>query len=327
MEVAKYIGLFLLKNQACYIHGLGNLELKRKPATYNGDTLQSGSYEVLLTPSGSIDDNLANFIATNELISISKASNALRDFSDNAKADLDAGKDVPIPAIGRFAIVDGKMRFITDKHLQYTPPPIPALRSSRRMEEEMAIPHAHKHSAPQREYSAQPQHSTAPVSGPPEYKESVLTKLNWGRILLTLFLLGILVVGGIYTFRYMKNRRSQQTNNALIQPPAEDTTATATPPVDSAAMKVDSTANDTLGTVEMIDGKLHFKVIIDNFPTRKKADKKAKLMISYGHEAEVIAEDSFNFDVVMPVIAAPADTAHIMDSMRRYYNPAGVYIY
>ena len=123
----------------------------------------------------------------------------------------------------------------------------------------------------------------------------------------------------------MKNRRNS--TPALIQPPAEDTVPGQAPPVDSAALRADSVSNDTLGTVELINGQLHFKVIIDNFATRKKAEKKARLMVSYGHEAEVIAEDSFNYDVVMPVVAAPADTARIMDSMRRYYNPAGVYIY
>src|SRR6185437_14180538 len=103
MDVAKYIGLFLLKNHFCYIHGLGNLELHKKSASYDGTALQAPSYEVVVTPAGSIDDNLANFIATNEQTSISKASNALRDFSIQARADLQAGKEVLIPHIGKFA--------------------------------------------------------------------------------------------------------------------------------------------------------------------------------------------------------------------------------
>ena len=78
MDVAKYIGLFLLKNNFVYIHGLGNLELRKRPASFNGEALQGSTYEVVMTPMGSIDDNLANFIATNEQISISKASNAHR---------------------------------------------------------------------------------------------------------------------------------------------------------------------------------------------------------------------------------------------------------
>lgn len=323
MEVAKYIGLFLLKNKACYIHGLGNLELKKKPATFNGDTLQAGSYEVALTPAGSIDDNLANFIATNELISISKASNALRDYSTQAKADLAQGKDVVIPAIGKFTEVDGKMKFLTDPHLQYTPPPIQAIRTSRRAEEEMMMQQQpQQYNPPHREYIPQTQQTQQQQP----YPGGNGRQLNWNRIFLVVFLVLVAVIGGIYAIRFVKNR--SLSNSAQTMAPLTDTTAA--PKKDSTVTKVDSVANadSSVGTIQKTpDGMLHFKVIIDNFPNRKKADKRAKTMISYGHQAEVIAEDSNSYDVVMPVIAAPADTAHIMDSMRRNYNPAGVYIY
>src|ERR1700744_6690000 len=99
MDLAKYIGVFLMKNRFCYIHGLGNLEVKKKPANYDGKMLQAAPYEVIITPAGSIDDTLANFIATNEQISISKAANELRDFSTKAKADLEAGKELSRPFI------------------------------------------------------------------------------------------------------------------------------------------------------------------------------------------------------------------------------------
>ena len=320
MDVAKYIGLFLLKNQACYIHGLGNLELKKNPATFNGETLQAGSFEVILSASGSIDDNLANFIATNELISISKASNELRDYSTQAKSDLAAGKDVVIPAIGKFSETDGKMRFTTDPHLQYTPPPIPALRSSRRVEEEMAVSNGPIPVNRHKEYNhMQPgynQRDIPPRSG---------GQLNWSRIFLVAGIAIALVVAVIYGIRFVKNRSLSNMKAEQTMVPVKDSIAPI-PKADSTA-KVDSAAADSLGTITMEDNKLHFKVIIDNFPTRKKAEKKAKLMISYGHTAEVIAEDSVSFDVVMPVIAPASDTARIMDSMRRYYNPAGVYIY
>ena len=41
MDIAKYIGLYLLKNNFCYLHGLGNLEIKRRPAVYEGDSLHA----------------------------------------------------------------------------------------------------------------------------------------------------------------------------------------------------------------------------------------------------------------------------------------------
>ncbi|MBS1587537.1 MAG: hypothetical protein JSS82_18535 [Bacteroidetes bacterium] len=322
MEVAKYIGLFLLKNKACYIHGLGNLELKKKPATFNGDALQAGSYEVVLTSAGSIDDNLANFIATNELISISKASNALRDYSTQAKADLAQGKDVVIPAIGKFTEVDGKMKFLTDPHLQYTPPPIQAIRTSRRAEEEMMMQQQpQQYNPPHREYIPQAQQAQQQ-----SYPGGMGRQLNWNRIFLVIFLILVAVVGGIYAIRFVKNR-SLSYKVQTMAPPTDTATA---PKKDSTVTKIDSVANadSSVGTIQKTpDGMLHFKVIIDNFTTRKKADKRAKTMISYGHQAEVIVEDSNSYDVVMPVNAMPADTAHIMDSMRRNYNPAGVYIY
>lgn len=135
MDVAKYIGLFLLKNNFVYIHGLGNLELRKRPGSYDGDNLQAPSYEVVMTPMGSIDDNLANFIATNEQISISKASNSLREFSQQSRADLQAGKPVIIPSIGSFVEDRGKITFIIDPTFQYAPPSLPSMRVARRQDD------------------------------------------------------------------------------------------------------------------------------------------------------------------------------------------------
>src|SRR5690606_10255444 len=134
-DVAKYIGLFLLKNKFAYVHGLGNLEIKKKPAAYEGEALTGSVYEIELTPMGSIDDNLANFIATNEQISISKASNALRDFSTEAREKLEQGETVSIPSIGIFAEENGKIVFITDPHFQFNPTPIPSIRVARKKDE------------------------------------------------------------------------------------------------------------------------------------------------------------------------------------------------
>src|SRR5438094_932824 len=98
MDIARYIGLFLLKNKFAYVHGLGNLELTRMAASHDGQMLNAPQYDVRLTKGGSIDDTLANYIATHEATSISKAANALRDFSIAARADLAAGKEVVIPS-------------------------------------------------------------------------------------------------------------------------------------------------------------------------------------------------------------------------------------
>ena len=132
MDIAKYIGLFLLKNHYCYIHGLGNMELVKRPATHDGKALQPPSYEVQVTPGGSIDDNLANFIATNEQISISKAANTLREYSIQARKDMAEGKEVPIPHIGHFIEGGGRVKFVTDANFRYTPAGIPTIKNSKK---------------------------------------------------------------------------------------------------------------------------------------------------------------------------------------------------
>src|SRR4051812_28989915 len=130
MDIAKYIGLFLLKNQFCYVHGLGNLELKKVPAAHDNKSVNAPAYDVIVSPAGSIDDNLANFIATNEQISISKAANALREFSIEARKDMAGGKEVPIPNIGKFIEEHGKVKFVTDANFKYTPASIPVIKNS-----------------------------------------------------------------------------------------------------------------------------------------------------------------------------------------------------
>ena len=142
MDVAKYIGLFLLKNEQCYIHGLGTLQFSRKHATYDGQNLQPPSHEIIMVAGGNVDESLANYIATNEQISITKASNALRDFSAETKINLDAGNMVSLAHLGKFTSTDGRIGFITDPHLQYKASPIAAQKGvSMRQNERPPIPH------------------------------------------------------------------------------------------------------------------------------------------------------------------------------------------
>jgi hypothetical protein len=317
MDVAKYIGLFLLKNHFCYIHGLGNLELRKKPATYDGAALQAPSYEVVVTPAGSIDDNLANFIATNEQTSISKAANALRDFSIQARADLQAGKEVPIPHIGKFAEENGKILFITDPHLQYTPPGIPTLRASRRVEEDRE-----KYDNAQQ----QQQKPVQPVYNPVNYEPSSTTSdsggsLNWGRVILAAVVLIVIIALAVFGYKYVKEHHNK------ISPPTPPITDSALnrPKVDTAQVRRDSVAvaainSDTVTTT--------YQMVIDTYPTRKKAMERVVKMKNYGHgDLNIIAKDSSTYLVIMPVKCAPADTTKVMDSLSRDFNPAGITIY
>ena len=323
MDVAKYIGLFLLKNNFCYIHGLGNLELKKKPASYNGDVLLPPSYDVVLSPAGSIDDNLANFVATNEQISISKAANALRDFSTQARADLNAGKDVVIPAIGRFYDEEGKIKFEADPNLKYTPPAIPTIKRARHLEQQPAQPVTSATApTPVPPVAAANTRSYVPVHTPVEEDEEddAPAGLNWPRIILAAIVLLALVA--IITFAYKKYNTSDDTLQPVL--PTKDNTQQVTPAVtDTAAAATTSTE----GNMSMQGGLLHFKAIIDSYNSLRKAEKRVQQMRSYGHTVDMIVEDSATFYVVMPISCPPADTTRVLDSLGVLFNPGNVVIY
>src|ERR1700748_3558921 len=120
MDIANYVGLFLLKNEYCFLPGIGSLQIEKKPAVYNKETQQMSSpqYEVYYRQDGgSIDDSFANFIATNERISIAHAANHLKDFCAQAKADLREGKSVIILGIGSLKSDNNNIRFEKDAAL------------------------------------------------------------------------------------------------------------------------------------------------------------------------------------------------------------------
>ena len=72
---------------------------------------------------------------------------------------------------------------------------------------------------------------------------------------------------------------------------------------------------------------LNFKVIVNAYDNAATAEKRVKQLKSYGNNVEMYREDSQTYFVLMPVTAAPADTAKLLDSLRRFYNPDGVSIY
>jgi nucleoid DNA-binding protein len=296
MDIAKYIGLFLLKNNFVYLHGLGNLELRKKPANYDGDALHAPEYDVVLTPGGSIDDTLANYIATHEQTSISKAANTLREFSTATRAELAAGKEVEIPAVGKFVEEGGVIRFVTNPHLKHVPPPVPVLRMSKRLEE-----------AP--DFRRDSMDSNSGSNG---------SNLPVGKIALMVLLLAVLVGAVVLGMRFFNSSDTETT----ITDTAVTAPITAPPPPVTVAPQ----AMDTVATVatqpQQADG---YTVVVNTYHTREAADKRAAKLTNNGNAIEVISRDSINHLVTVHV-AAQADTTRMLDSLRRFFNPKGVYI-
>lgn len=222
MDVAKYIGLFLLKNEQCYISGLGTLQLVRKGGNYDGQSLHSAHYEVSIVPGGNVDESLANFIATNEMTSISKASETLKEYSANTKTTLQDGKEVAIPYIGSFALRDGRIIFITDPLLLYKPASIPAQRGISMQHHErpsepqgFVLPKAAPNPKVAMPGPAAAQQPAMPQGSPQQgyAPEEEGGKLNWWRIIFVILLLIILAAGAYYAYyRYLapQPRKTQQ---------------------------------------------------------------------------------------------------------------------
>jgi nucleoid DNA-binding protein len=311
MDIAKYIGLFLLKNNFVYLHGLGNLELKKKPASYDGEALRAPEYDAVLTPGGSIDDTLANYIATHEQTSISKAANALRDFSAATRVELAAGKNVEIPGIGAFTEQNGIVRFIANPHLQHVPPAVPILRLSKRLEE-----------APDFRRDSVDRHQT----------DDNASGIAWGKIAIMAIVLAAVIAAVVFGIRYFNSNSSETvaadsantTPAAVLQPetPAfEDTTAIFRP-ADTASTVGQQVAPATAAPANGAG----YTVLLQTYPQRANAERRVARLKGYGHNVDMRVVDSATFQVTMFMPGPVADTARMLDSLARNFNPKGVRI-
>lgn len=300
MDIAKYIGLFLLKNQFCYVHGLGNMELKKRAATHENGVLQAPTYEVIVTPGGSIDDNLANFIATNEQISISKAANTLREYSIQARKDLAEGKEVPIPNIGRFVEEKGRIRFVTDDNFRFTPAGIPTIRNSKQLDEQNSKP-AHKPSYP-----------------PPSKADSV----NWSMVILAVVLLLVLGGGGYGIYYYFNN-------NKPTPPPAPVVVADTVKPAPPAILDSIRIRDSIAAIVPVVDtlAVSEFKMVIGSYPTKDKAEKRLRNLKINGTHVEMVQRDSTSYLIIAMVNCRMVDTTHVKDSLHTLFGYNGVVTY
>lgn len=319
MDIANYVGLFLLKNEYCFLPGIGSLQIEKRPAVYDKETKQMSapSYDVFFRPEGgSIDDSFANFIANNERISIAHAANHLKDFCARAKVELKEGKSIPIPAIGSFESVNNVIRFVKLDSLQIVGKSIPYFKNSDSVtaKKEEALSNIIE-----RTNIREPK-----ANEEIEYKAP---SVNWGKIIALAAIVVVVVAGGIFLF--MSLNKDKQ--DAAAETPVVDTVAQAPPvaaaPVDSVPASVDTAkvdSNSTAAPAVGADGMMQYKVVLNAYPTRERAASRVAKLKSYGlAAAELIAKDSTNYYVALPVSSAASDTAKVVDSLRKLYNPSG----
>ncbi len=310
MDIAKYIGLFLLKNDYCYLPGIGNLEIKRKPASYDPTSrqLNAPEYELLYTQTiGSIDDRFANFIANNERISIAHAANAIREFTAQSKHMIQNGHDLPIPGIGKFTGSSSGIRFIPDANLHIEGKSIPFFKTSTRVEE-------------QKEQPISEIYQNTSFREPKADEEIVLkpAQVNWGKIALLSFLGLIIISGVLLIFWYYNNNP-----NKIYTPENADEPTMVEAPVNTGDTSSVSAAGTDSSDVSGIGaGATGAKVIVNEYTDAARADKRLKQLQSYGHQVELVQRDS-GYYIVLPLGGTINNEAAYLDSLKRIFNPGG----
>lgn len=280
MDIASYIGQFLLRNKYCYLHGIGSLKLNKLP---KGDA-GSYVYHVQLLPGGSIDDLFANFVATSEQVSISKAANAIREYNTEIRSLLDTQQKVIIPTIGYLVKVDNHYTFVTDDNFSYQPSVNPALKF----------------------VNAKPiKEATTSDDIIEETPQKAI--VNWSKIIL---FIALLLVAGIAI--YFIATQSKNISATQDQPIVNTTTEIVAPAIDTAVVQPDTLVTNT-----------EYKFLIKTYSTLGAAVKRYQQLLSYGNKVGLQTSDSISYQLYISMPASALDTTQAKDSLRVIFNPKG----
>lgn len=307
MDIAKYIGLFLVKYQYCNLPNLGDFAVVKKAASYSDGQVKAPEYEVKFSFSGGlIDDAFPNFIATNERTSIANAANAVKDFCTQTKLTLAEGGTILIPGFGKFVQTNGKNDFIPDQNIHVETPGIPIFKintaATRSSIEGETIAELHE-----KMQLREPSLQDDIVIKPP--------KVNWSKVIILLLIVGVvlaLVGGAIW---YMNNNKEQAETAAPA--PATNEVPTATVP-DTNTVNPDTAAQKPVASAT--PGAYTFSIL--NFKDKESAEKKEKQLKGFGHDVAIkqVADSNIILTITLPGVS---DTLATKDSLRRFFNPRG----
>ncbi|MCF8292846.1 MAG: hypothetical protein K9I70_03445 [Chitinophagaceae bacterium] len=311
MDINKYIGKFLLKNKYCSLPGLGVFDLKKEGAQANAssETISAPVYKITFTPVGSIDDTFASFIATAENVSISNASNNIKEYCKNVKEELAKSGKYDIEFLGRFSLSNNKLIFHQSDDLDMGVEPAPL------------APLVEKLKAPETPAN-KPDYSYPPAR---TQRDIPIVKIAVPIVLVVL-----LAVGAYFGYDYYQKNKDVTPVEATIPEPAPvqvDTLATTIVPdslhrADSTNAATDtamqSASNSAAQTTPQAAS--FYKVAILSFENEAGANGKATKLKKYGNDASVVSNNGRFFVVIN---ASSNDTTKLVDSLRRFFNPRG----
>lgn len=320
MDIGKYVGLFLLKNEFCYLPGFGSLQIIKRAATFNKETqkTETPGYEVIFVRGGgAIDDTFANFIANNERVSIAHAANHLKDYCTFIKMEFNEGNDVLIPGIGKFICKPEKdeITFETDADLKIQGRQIPYFKVSNEVVEK------------KKEDSLSNIIQQTTFSEPKSSDEIVIkpAQVNWGKIALVSG--ATILIVGVIVFIVMQ-----------MSKPAED--AVQTPRVvqeqnsiadDTSSMQTQNIAPATTADTNQLPqanttSSNGLKIIVNSYTTKERAEARMKRLMSYAYSNLETVEhgtDSLKYHVVININEPVQDVNRTVDSVKKLLNPNG----
>lgn len=309
MDIAKYIGLFLLKNKYCCLQGLGNVEIKKSTATMGQNEINAGSFYATLDPVGAIDDSFPNFVANNEHVSIAKATNEISEFIRESKKLLATGASVTIPSVGQYIIKDNKLNFELDPHFVLPTKPMPF-------------------TVAEHPLSTLTETKTGDEPSFEAYNNFEKQRaVNWNIVA---FWGVIILIGGSILGWGIKYFMSQNSSLEVVEPQPQINVATldtAVNTIDSAALNntTDSAAAGQNANVNSSDTP-SFTFVLKTCNTFAKAEKRQKQLAANGYNVSVQSIDSTIHLVTTTLKVMAIDTSRVKDSLTKLLNPAGVTI-
>lgn len=324
IQIENYISSFLLKNKYCAISGLGTLELKRDGAVIrsSGSELEPPAYNISFVPIGVIDSAFPTFIANHENVSISKASNDIKTFSQDVKNELRKTGRFEIDGVGHFTFKNDTIQFYQDETLNLERDPI-QLHRERTEDEEPEETLADAKTFKDLNYT---------------HAESGVGKPKMGTVLK--YLMGLLLLIGLAAAAYFGYKYYAQNATSTAGTESEEQAVVmddyvdegATDDLDASAAENTTTDTTTIDAALPTDAENsasapvaaqgEYKVAVQAYVSEAEAKSKSDRLNTWGNKTTVMAKDNKYYLVAYAAISS-GDTTQLKDSLRKHFNPSG----
>ncbi|HZH88131.1 MAG TPA: hypothetical protein VFD78_03035 [Chitinophagaceae bacterium] len=305
MDVAHYLGVFLLENELCYLHGIGNLEVRKTPARYDkeSESMIPATYDIVFSKtSGSIDDSFPNFIATHERVSISNAANQIKEFVQHSLNTMRDGNQVDLPGLGKFYMDQNQeVQFEKDDKLHIEGKSIPFFKI--------------RESAERKDNTIEQIFENTEIKELKAGEEIVIKPptLNWSRIVI-LGLLLLVIVGVIGYFGYKFINKPDDVEPVMQSEQLDEFTMEALPEEDLSAIQEEETTPSASQSDVIY-------AMLNKYSTEERAQSRSNQLNSFGHKTEVkVLAGGEEYGVVLVMERTGQDEQDIVDSLRVFFG-------